>query len=71
MSGRNSAIVFSRVAEEQLGGDFCQGNIAEFIDDDELHAGPAGEHPAQAMFGCASTSWLTSAAAVVKRTLLR
>ena len=36
--------------EEQLGGDFCQGNIAEFINDDQLHAGPAGQHAAQAVF---------------------
>jgi hypothetical protein len=36
--------------EEQLGGDFCQWNVAEFIDDDQLHTGPAGEHAAQVVF---------------------
>jgi len=35
--------------EEQFGGDFGKGNIAEFIDDDQFHAGPAGQHAAQAL----------------------
>jgi putative transposase len=27
----------------QFGSDFGEGNVAEFIDDDQLHAGPAGQ----------------------------
>ena len=36
--------------EEQLGSDFGKRNIAELIDDDQFHARPAGQHPAQALF---------------------
>jgi hypothetical protein len=35
--------------EEQLGGDFGQRDIAEFIDDDQLHAGLAGQHAPQTL----------------------
>jgi hypothetical protein len=35
--------------EEQLGSDFGQRDITEFIDDDQIHAGPAGQHAAQTL----------------------
>jgi hypothetical protein len=35
--------------EQQLGGDLGQRNVAEFIDNDQLHAGPAGQHAAQTL----------------------
>ncbi len=36
--------------EEQFSCDFGQRNIAEFIDDDQFHTGPSGQHAAQAVF---------------------
>jgi hypothetical protein len=35
--------------EEQFGGDFGERNVAEFIDEDQIHAGPAGQHSAQVL----------------------
>ena len=36
--------------EEEFGGDFCQRDIAEFIDDDQLYTRPAGQHPTEVVF---------------------
>jgi hypothetical protein len=35
--------------EQQLGSDLGQWNVAKFIDDDQFHAGPAGQHAAQTL----------------------
>src|ERR1039458_7436515 len=36
--------------EEQFGCAFGKRDIAELVDDDQLHTRPAGQHPAQALF---------------------
>jgi hypothetical protein len=36
--------------EERFGSDFGKRDIAEFVDDDQLPAGPACQHTAQALF---------------------
>lgn len=36
--------------EEQFGGHLGQRDIAEFVDDDQIHAGPALEHASEALF---------------------